>query len=69
MPIKSVKKISLIATAAAIGLAVEIIGKIDDTLSSIVEFEPDLVVTQVPCFRYVSLYMFVSGQLDLPRAG
>src|SRR5215472_6425240 len=50
-------------------LAVEIVGEIDHALSSVVEFQPDLVVSEVPRFSHVSLYVLVSGQLDLRRAG
>jgi hypothetical protein len=50
-------------------LAVQVIGKVHDTFAPIVEFQPDLVVSEVPRFRHVSLHILVMGQLDLHRAG
>src|SRR5215831_542997 len=50
-------------------LAVEIVGEIDHALFAVVEFQPDLVVSEIPRLCYVSLYVLVSGQLDLRRAG
>src|SRR6185295_12593908 len=49
-------------------LPVQVVGQVHHALPPIVEFEPDLVVAEIPRFRHMSLHILVMGQLDLLRA-
>src|SRR6266511_2843170 len=49
-------------------VAIEVVGKIDHTFSSIVEFKPDLVVPEITRVDHMALHMLVSGQLEPPSA-
>ena len=50
-------------------LAVELVREVDHALASIIEFQPDLVVSEIPRLRHMSLYVLVTGQRVLHRAG
>ena len=46
-------------------LAVEIVREIHHAFASIVEFQPDLVVTEIPRIHHMTLHMLVTGQSGL----
>src|SRR5918993_3216784 len=46
-------------------VAIQLVGQVDHALATIVEFEPDLVVTQVPRLDHVPRGLFVAGQAFL----
>src|SRR5581483_4421780 len=43
-------------------LAVQLVGEIDHAFASVVEFQPDLVVTEIACIHHVSGCVLVPGQ-------
>ena len=46
-------------------LAVEIVLQVHHALASIVEFQPNLVVTEIPRIDYMTLHLLVTGQSGL----
>src|SRR5208282_4702760 len=47
-------------------LTVKLVGEIDHAFSSIVEFQPNLVVTKIPRIHHMTGYMLVLGHLPGP---
>ena len=68
-PVVEVELGEAIAVAQRLdALAVQLVGEIHHAFASIVEFQPDLVVTEVPRFDDMPRYVLVSGQLRPPFA-
>ena len=47
-------------------LAVELVGEIDHTFFTVVEFQPNLVVTEIPRIYHLTGHMLVLGHLRGP---
>src|SRR5438105_2997849 len=50
-------------------LAIELVGEIDHTFSTVVEFQPNLVVTEIPRIYHLTGHMLVLGHLRVLLVG